>query len=224
VLSYNDFWYERGDQLTRDKRTSLIIDPPDGRIPFSAAARARTAARAARGENFDNPEDLSLVDQCILGFNAGPPMVSGTYNNNLQIVQSPGYVVIFNEMVHNARIVPTDGRPHGTVPMWTGDSRGHWEGETLVVETVNFKRETSLQGSTAETKVVERFTRVDPKTIDYQFTVTDPTSYTRPWTASMPLRAIDELLYEYACHEGNFGMLDVLRGARFRDREADSKK
>jgi hypothetical protein len=151
-------------------------------------------------------------------------MVSGTYNNNLQIVQSPGYVVIFNEMVHNARIVPTDGRPHGTVPMWTGDSRGHWEGETLVVETINFKRETSLQGSTAETKVVERFTRVDPKTIDYQFTVTDPTSYTRPWTASMPLRAIDELLYEYACHEGNFGMLDVLRGARFRDREADSKK
>ena len=224
VLSYNDFWYERGDQLTKDKRTSLIIDPPDGRIPFSAAARARTAARAARGEAFDNPEDLSLVDQCILGFNAGPPMVSGTYNNNLQIVQSPGYVVIFNEMVHNARIVPTDGRPHGTVPMWTGDSRGHWEGDTLVVETINFKRETSLQGSTAETKVVERFTRVDPKTIDYQFTVTDPTSYTRPWTASMPLRAIDELLYEYACHEGNFGMLDVLRGARFREKEEAGKR
>jgi hypothetical protein len=224
VLSYNDFWYERGDQLTKDKRTSLIIDPPDGRIPYSAAARARTAARASRGENFDNPEDLSLVDQCILGFNAGPPMVSGTYNNNLQIVQSPGYVVIFNEMVHNARIVPTDGRPHGTVPMWTGDSRGHWEGETLVVETINFKRETSLQGSTAETKVVERFTRVDPKTIDYQFTVTDPTSYTRPWTASMPLRAIDELLYEYACHEGNFGMLDVLRGARFREKDEAGKR
>jgi hypothetical protein len=151
VLSYNDFWYERGDQLTADKRTSLIIDPPDGRIPYSAAARARTAERAARGEAFDNPEDLSLVDQCILGFNAGPPMISGTYNNNLQIVQSPGYVVIFNEMVHNARIVPTDGRPHGTVPMWTGDSRGHWEGDTLVVETINFKRETSLPGSSALT-------------------------------------------------------------------------
>ena len=224
VLSYNDFWYERGDQLTADKRTSLIIDPPDGRIPFSAAARARTAERAARGEAFDDPEQLSLVDQCILGFNAGPPMVSGTYNNNLQIVQSPGYVVIFNEMVHNARIVPTDGRPHGTVPMWTGDSRGRWDGDTLVVETINFKRETSLQGSTAQTKVVERFTRVDAKTIDYQFTVTDPTAYTRPWTASMPLRAIDENLYEYACHEGNYGMLDVLRGARFREKEAASKK
>jgi hypothetical protein len=222
VLSYNDFWYERGDKLTRDLRTSLITDPPDGRIPLTAEARQRNAQRAARGEMFDNPEDLSLVDRCILGFNAGPPMVSGTYNNNLQIVQSPGYVVIFNEMVHNARIVPTDGRPHGTAPMWTGDSRGHWEGDTLVVETLNFKRETSsLQGSTAQTKVIERFTRVDARTLDYQYTVTDPTSYSRPWTASMPLRAIDENLYEYACHEGNYGMLDVLRGARFRDKQKD---
>jgi hypothetical protein len=224
VLSYNDFWYERGDKLTHDLRTSLITDPPDGRIPFTAEARQRSAQRATRGEMFDNPEDLSLVDQCILGFNAGPPMVSGTYNNNLQIVQSPGYVVIFNEMVHNARIVPTDGRAHGTAPMWTGDSRGHWEGDTLVVETLNFRRETSsIQGSTAQTKVVERFTRVDPKTIDYQYTVTDPTSYSRPWTASMPLRAIDGNLYEYACHEGNYGMMDVLRGARYREKEAAGK-
>src|SRR5262245_2560911 len=221
VLSYNDFWYERGDRLTHDLRTSLIVDPPDGRIPYTAEARQRTAHRSCRGENFDNPEDLSLVDRCILGFNAGPPMVSGTYNNNLQIVQSPGYVVIFNEMVHNARIVPTDGRPHGTAPMWTGDSRGHWEGDTLVVETLNFKRETSLQGSTAQTKVVERFTRVDAKTIDYRFTVEDPTSYARPWTASMPLRAINENLYEYACHEGNYGMMDVLRGARFREKQKE---
>src|SRR5262252_9451778 len=221
VLSYNDFWYERGDQLTADRRTSLITDPPDGRIPFTAAARQKQADRAAKDAAgmFDDPEGLSLVDQCILGFNAGPPMVSGTYNNNLQIVQSKGYVVIFNEMVHNARIIPTDGRPHGPLPQWTGDSVGHWEGDTLVVETLNFKRETSLQGSTAQTKVVERFTRLDAKTIDYRFTVEDPTSYARPWTASMPLRAIDENLYEYACHEGNFGMLDVLRGARFRDKE-----
>ena len=152
MLSYNDFWYERGDKLTEDRRTSLIIDPPDGRIPFTAEARARAAERAARNNAgiFDDPEDLSLVDRCILGFNAGPPMVSGTYNNNLQIVQTPGYVVIFNEMVHNARIIPTDGRPHGTLPQWTGDSRGHWEGDTLVVETINFKRETSLHGSTAQ--------------------------------------------------------------------------
>jgi hypothetical protein len=211
--------------MTGDLRTSLIIDPPDGRIPYTGEARQRQAQRAQRGEMFDNPEDLSLVDQCILGFNAGPPVVSGTYNNNLQIVQSPGYVVIFNEMVHNARIIPTDGRPHGTVPMWTGDSRGRWEGDTLVVETINFMRETSsLPGSTAKTKVVERLTRVDARTIDYQFTITDPTSYTKPWTGSEPLRQIDENLYEYACHEGNFGMLDVLRGARYRDKEKEAGK
>jgi hypothetical protein len=226
VLSYNDFWYERGNQLTEDRRTSLIVDPPDGRIPFTAATRARMAERAARNNAgvFDDPEDLSLVDRCILGFNSGPPMVSGTYNNNLQIVQTPGYVVIFNEMVHNARIIPTDGRPHGPLPRWTGDSRGRWEGETLVVETVNFRRETSLAGSTAGTRVEERFTRVDPETIDYRFTVTDPTAYTRPWTAVMPLRAIDELLYEYACHEANYGMTGILRGARFRDKEGAGKR
>ena len=192
VLSYNDFWYERGDQLTADRRTSLISDPPDGRIPFTAATRARMAQRAARTNAliFDSYEDLSLVDRCLLGFNSGPPMISGTYNNNLQIVQTPGYVVIVNEMVHNARIIPTDGRPHGRFPEWTGDSRGRWEGETLVVETVNFRRETSLQGSTAGTRVVERFTRVHPNTINYEFTVTDPDAYTRPWTAVMPLRAL----------------------------------
>ena len=222
VLSYNDFWYERGDQLTADRRTSLIVDPPDGRIPFTAATRARMAAQAAKTNAalFESYEDLSLVDRCILGFNAGPPMVSGTYNNNLQIVQTPGYVVIFNEMVHNARIVPIDGRPHGTLPRWTGDSRGRWEGDTLVVETLNFRRETSLQGSTAATQVIERFTRVDPKTIRYEFTVTDPTAYTQPWTAVMPFRAIDELVYEYACHEANYGLVGILRGARFREREA----
>jgi len=222
VLSYNDFWYERGDQLTADRRTSLIVDPPDGRIPFTSATRARMAERAARNNAalFESYEDLSLVDRCILGFNAGPPMISGTYNNNLQIIQSPGYVVIFNEMVHNARIIPTDGRPHDTLPRWTGDSRGRWEGDTLVVETLNFRRETSLQGSTAATRVIERFTRVDPKTIRYEFTVTDPTAYTQPWTAVMPLRAIDELLFEYACHEANYGLVGILRGARFREREA----
>jgi hypothetical protein len=226
VLSYNDFWYERGDKLTEDRRSSLITDPPDGRIPYSAAYRARMAERARRSEAdmYDDPEALSLVDRCILGFNAGPPMISGTYNNNLQIVQTPGYIVIYNEMVHNARIIPTDGRPHGTVPMWTGDSRGHWEGDTLVVETLNFRRETSLPGSMAQTKVVERFTRIGPRTIDYKFTITDPTSYTRSWTASEPLRAIDEQLFEYACHEANYGMEGVLRGARFREKNPPPKK
>ena len=225
VLSYNDFWYERGDKLTEDRRSSLIYDQPDGRIPFSAETRQRQVARAQRTNAgiFDDPEDLSLVDRCILGFNSGPPMNSGTYNNNLDIVQTPKYVVIHNEMVHDARIIPTDGRPHGTIPRWTGDSVGHWEGDTLVVETINFRRETSLQGSTANTKVVERFTRVGPDTIDYRYTITDPTAYTRPWSAAMPLRRIDERLFEYACHEANYGMEDVLRGARYREKNPPTK-
>ena len=225
VLSYNEFWYERGSQVTEDRRTSLIVDPPDGRIPFTAATRARNAQLAARVGTFaDSYEDRSLSDRCILGFNSGPPMISGAYNNNVQIVQTPGYVVILNEMVHNARIIPTDGRPHGTIPRWTGDSRGRWDGDTLVVETVNFKRETSLSGSSAATHLVERFTRVDPKTIRYEFTVTDPTTYTRPWTAVMPLRAIDELLFEYACHEGNYALRGILAGARAQEKAEAAKQ
>jgi len=225
VLSYNEFWYERGSQMTEDRRTSLIVDPPDGRIPFTAATRARNAQRAANNGTFaDSYEDRSLADRCILGFNSGPPMISGAYNNNVQIVQTPGYVVILNEMVHNARIIPTDGRPHGTIPRWTGDSRGRWDGDTLVVETVNFRRETSLSGSSAATHLVERFTRVDPKTVRYEFTVTDPTTYTRPWTAMMPLRAIDELLFEYACHEGNYALRGILAGARAQEKAEAAKQ
>jgi len=226
VLSYNEFWYERGNQMVADRRTSLIIDPPDGRIPFTEAARARQAQQGAKNSAamFESYEDLSIADRCLLGFNAGPPMISGTYNNNLQIVQTPGYVVIFNEMVHDARIVPTDGRPHSSLARWNGDSRGHWEGDTLVVETLNFKRETSLQGSTAKTQVVERFTRVDAKTIRYEFTVTDPTAYSKPWTAVEPMRAIDDQLFEYACHEGNYGLLGILRGVRFKEKQAAEQK
>jgi hypothetical protein len=225
VLSYNEFWYERGSQVTEDRRTSLIVDPPDGRIPFTAATRARNADLAAKSNSgfADSYEDRSLADRCILGFNSGPPMVSGAYNNNLQIVQTPGYVVIFNEMVHNARIIPTDGRSHGTLPVWTGDSRGRWEGDTLVIETRNFKRETSLSGSSAATHLVERFTRVNPDTVRYEFTVTDPTTYTRPWSAVMPLNAIDELVFEYACHEGNYALPGILGGARAQDK-ADAAK
>jgi len=223
VLSYNDFWYERGDKLTRDLRTSLITDPPDGRIPLTAEARQRNAQRAARGEMFDNPEDLSLVDRCILGFNAGPPMVSGTYNNNLQIVQSPGYVVIFNEMVHNARIVPTDGRPHGTAPMWTGDSRGHWEGDTLVVDTTNFNGKGWIATNAAAGRIrglplsqaahtVERLTRVGEGTIQYEATIEDPNVYTRAWKVAFPLNRDEKYrIFEYACHEGNHALENMLR-------------
>jgi hypothetical protein len=227
VLSYNEFWYERGNQVTEDRRTSLVVDPPDGRIPFNDATRKRMAEFAVKNNSgfADSYEDRNLADRCILGFNSGPPMVSGAYNNNLQIFQTPGQVVIVNEMIHNARIIPTDGRPHGSIRQWVGDSRGRWEGDTLVVETINFKRETSLAGSSANTRVVEKFTRADRDTVRYEFTVTDPTTYTRPWSAVMPLRMIDEQLYEYACHEGNYGLLGILQGARAKDKErAESGK
>ena len=219
VLSYNEFWYERGNALTKDKRTSLVVDPPNGRIPFTETA-LRMNAEAARKSNSgfaDSYTDRSLSDRCIMGFNSGPPMISGAYNNNLQILQTPGQFVIVNEMVHNTRIIPTDGRPHGTLRQWAGDSRGRWEGETLIVETINFLRETSLPGSTADTRLVERFTRVDADTIKYEFTVTDSNSYTRPWTAVMPLTKTQGPLYEYACHEGNYALPGILRGARVKD-------
>ena len=221
VLSYNEFWYERGNRLTKDKRTSLIVDPPDGRIPFTEAARRRLAERTRLlNAGFGNShEDRSLADRCLMGFNSGPPMVPGSYNNNLQIVQAPGLVVIINEMVHNARIIPTDGRPHTTFRQWTGESRGRWEGDTLVVETINFRRETSLQGSTADTRLVERFTRVDDETLKYEFTVSDPNSYTKPWSAVVPFVRMTEPLFEYACHEGNYSLTNILAGQRAKERE-----
>ena len=225
IVAFNDVWFERGDQLTDDLRTSLIVDPPDGRIPFNEASQARIAERYRRsgGGYADSYEDRGIGDRCILGFNSGPPMTPSAYNNNVQILQTPGYVIILNEMIHNARIIPTDGRPHGVIPQWVGDSRGRWEGETLVVDTVNFKRETSLAGSSGKMHLVERFTRVDPATIRYEYTVTDPTSYTRPWTVVMPLKEADGLIYEYACHEGNYALRGILEGARARERAEAAK-
>jgi hypothetical protein len=222
VLSYNEFWYERGVQLTGDRRTSLVVDPPDGRVPYTAAYREKARIRRLNLRNgfADTHHDRSLADRCLMGFNSGPPMVSGAYNNNVQILQSPGYVTIVNEMVHNARIIPVDGSPHGNLPQFAGDSRGHWEGATLVVETTNFLRETSLGGSTAEMRLVERFRRLDDDTVVYEFTVEDANSYTQPWTAMMPLRRTDGPLYEYACHEGNIGMHGIMAGARRNETQA----
>ena len=222
VLSYNEFWYERGIELTADKRTSLVVDPPNGRIPFKAEYQEAAQIRRLNLRNgfADHYTDRSLADRCIMGFNAGPPMVSSAYNNNVQILQIPGYVVILNEMVHNARIIPLDGRAHGEIRQWSGDSRGRWEGETLVIETRNFLRETSLGGSSQDTYLVERFRRMDPDTVMYEFTVEDPNNFTRPWTAMMPLRRTDGPLFEYACHEGNIGMAGIMAGARRKDTQA----
>ena len=222
VLSYNEFWYERGIELTSDKRTSLVVDPPDGRIPYrDGVVEARRVRRLNLRNGFaDHYTDRSLSDRCLMGFNSGPPMTAGSYNNNVQIFQASGYVVILNEMVHNARIIPLDGRPHGDLRLWAGDSRGRFEGQTLVVETKNFLRETSLGGSSAHTFLVERFRRIDGDTVMYEFTVEDPTSFTRPWTAMMPLRRTDGPLFEYACHEGNIGMHGIMAGARRLDTQA----
>ena len=228
VVPYNEFWYDRGNRITTSFRTSLIVDPPDGRLPPrtpDGQKRASARAEASRRDQLGHPpadsyEDRPVTERCILGFNAGPPMTPGAYNNNVQLVQTPGYVAILNEMVHDVRIVPLDGRPHGTLRQWKGDSRGHWEGDTLVVDTINFRRETSLDGSSANTHLIERFTRVDANTLLYQFTVDDPTMWTRPWTAVVPMTRTDDPIYEYACHEANYAMTGILAGARAADKAA----
>ena len=216
VLSYNEFWYERGIELTSDKRTSLVVDPPDGRIPYTPEfAEANRLRRLNLRNGFaDHYTDRSLTDRCLMGSNSGPPMRPGSYNNNLQILQIPGYVVLVNEHIHNTRIIPVDGRPHGNVRQWVGDSRGRWDGDTLVIETKNFQRETNFAGSSQDTLLVERFRRVDPDTLMYEFTIEDPNNYTRSWTAMIPLRRTDGPLFEYACHEGNYGMVGIMAGAR----------
>ena len=220
VLSYNEFWYERGIEMTSDKRTSLIVDPPDGRRPPrtpEAAARRREAAAHRREHMYDSYENRSMFDRCIMGFNAGPPMTSGTYNNNVMIFQAPGYVAILNEMVHNARIIPIDDTAKPPFPQRSGVSRAHWEGETLVIETTQFAGGSSSLSSTGM-HLIERLTRIDPDTVAYEYTVTDPAVYTSPYTVMMPFRRLDGTLFEYACHEGNYGLYGILAGARRMER------
>ena len=222
VLSYNEFWYERGKELTRDKRTALIVDPTDGRIPYTAAARERNRiTRANLSAGFaDSYADRSVADRCLMGFNSGPPMRPGAYNNNVMILQTPGQVVIYNEMIHNPRIIPIDGGPHGALRQWIGDSRGRWEDDVLVIETTSFSQGTAFSGSTADTRLVERLWRVDQDTVLYEFTIEDPHSFARPWTAMFPMRRTDGPLFEYACHEGNYGLEGILAGARNKNTQA----
>ncbi len=223
--AYNDAWWDRGTKVVPTRRTSMVVDPPDGRVPpltpeaqKAAADRAKVQQRLPEG-----PEDRGLPERCILWPTAGPPMLPSAYNNNYQILQTPGYVVILSEMIHDVRIFPLDGRPHvgQNMRQWLGDSRGHWEGNTLVVDTTNFTDKTHLRGSDRNLHLVERFTRVDPVTILYEFTVDDPTAFTKPWTGEAPMTRTPGPIYEYACHEGNYGMTNMLSGARAQEKAAE---
>ena len=243
VGAYNDFWLDFGTNVVGDRRTSLIVDPPDGRLPALAAGAKRQAAslledvdlqRPIRvldaGTRANGPEDRGLAERCIVGFNAGPPMLPSAYNNHMLLIQNSDYVVILNEMVHDARIIPLDGRPHlpSAIRQWMGDSRGHWEGDTLVVKSTNFSDKTAsfnpngavAVGTGTTLNLTERFRRADQQTLLYEFTVEDPTTFTRPFTAVLPMRRSDERVYEYACHEGNYGLLSILRGARAEEQTA----
>ena len=223
ATAYNDFWWDRGDKVVKSHRSSLIIDPPDGRIPpVTADGRARLAARAAAmARDAWGPEDRSQFERCV---SRGIPRMPGGYNQNLQIFQTPGYVVILYEMMREARIVPVDGRPHVSkdVRQWLGDSRGRWDDDTLVVETTNFNRQHEFRGASEHLRLIERFKRADAGTIDYQFTAEDPSTWTEPWTAAIPLNRTNDQIYEYACHEGNYGMPNLLRSARAVDKRKDS--
>jgi len=229
AVGYNAAWWDRGTNVVSTRRTSLITDPRDGRVPpLTPAAQQKAAARAEarRLHPADGPEDASLADRCVVRGTAVPPMLPAGYNNNYQIVQTPDHVVILVEMIHDARIIPLDGRPHLSkkIPQWVGDSRGRWDGKTLVVETTNFTDKTRFRGATPNLKVTERFTRIDARTLRYQFTVEDPQTWTRPWTAEYAWPATSDLLYEYACHEGNYALGNILRGARLKEKEEAEKK
>jgi hypothetical protein len=218
--AYNDFWYDRGTRVAGTRQSSIVVDPPNGRVPpltpeAQARASARAAARKQRGPA-DGPEDRSLGERCIMGFNAGPPFAPSAYNNNIQVIQTKDYVVVMTEMVHDARIVPLDGRKRlpAAVRPWMGDSRGRWEGDTLVVETTNFSEKNLYRNATPALKLVERFTRTGADTLVYEFTINDPATWTAPWTARVPLEKLDGEIYEYACHEGNLGLEGIMKGSR----------
>jgi hypothetical protein len=233
--AYGAEWWELGSKMA-DNRTSLVIDPPDGRIPplTPEAAKRVAALRALSPSNaaIAGPEDATVTDRCLVGFNSGPPMNPSAYNNLVQIFQTATHVVILNEMIHNARIIPIDGRSHlpDSVRQWVGDSRGRWEGDTLVVETTNFRRD-SLAGpggagsvNAQSFRLTERFSRTKPDTLQYEYTMNDPTTWTKPWTVRVPMEKSANHLYEYACHEGNYSMPNRLSAARADDRKTGEKQ
>jgi len=233
VGTYNDFWWDSDSRRALNLRTSLIVDPPDGKVPpLTPEAQRRFEAERAysREHPADGPESRSLAERCIIFPMGGPPMLPSFYNNsqygalttNYQIVQTPGYATILMEIIHDARIVPLDGRAHlpPTVRNWLGDPRGHWEGNTLVVDTTNFTNKSKFRGADENLHLTERFTRTDRDTLLYEFTVDDPTVFTRPWKGEIPMTASKDTIYEHACHEGNYGLYGILAGARAEERNS----
>lgn len=227
VGGYNTFWMDPGSRLARvggEIRSSLIVDPADGKIPYSWRGRAKLAKRFWELRNADNPETRMLGERCIVGFGSsgGPPMLPVLYNNHYQIVQSPGFVLILVEMNHDARIIRIGGEAlPGVIRPWLGDSVGHWQGDTLVVETSHFNPGQSFRGSlrhalymSSDAKVVERFTRVSAREVLYEFSVEDPTVFSQVWRGEVPMLASEGRVYEYACHEGNYSLTGILAGAR----------
>jgi hypothetical protein len=215
-------WLDYGTKVVADLRSSLIIDPPDGRVPaLTPEARERLATRAARRRAAEDPEAFSPNERCIV-FGAGPPVLPGPYNNNLQIVQTRDTVVVVTEMIHDARIVPLDGRPPppSHLRSWLGFSRGTWEGETLVIETTQFTDKTSLRGSDEHLRVVERFSLEGPDALRYEFTIDNPTAFTGSWRGAYTMTRTAALMYEFACHEGNYGLANMLQAARYEEKRA----
>ena len=239
--AYNEFWYDRGKTVVATRRTSLIIDPPDGKLPpMTPQGQKRAGALAAflrqgvRGP-LDSPTTRPVRERCIWWDSEGPPLTPmNAYNSNFQLLQNRGHVVILMEMIHDARIIPLDGRPHlsRSIPQLLGDSRGRWEGDTLVIDTTNFRDKadfidptsftdkTDYRGAGPNVHLIERLTRVDADTLLYEYTVEDPTTWTRPWTARQFVTKIPSPIYEYACHEGNYGMAGILSGARAEEKAA----
>lgn len=238
--AYNDAWWDFGTKVARTRQTSMIVDPADGRIPaLTPEAQRRVAARIQQIREkcmdagrvcpvgidgqpslADGPEDRPYMERCLLWPQAGPPMLPDAYNNNYRIVQTPTYVMILIEVIHDVRIIPLDGRPHADerIRQLMGDSRGHWEGNTLVVDTTNFSDETNFRNAGRNMHLTERFMLTDPDTLLYEFTVDDPTTFTKSWSAAIPMVRTAGPIFEYACHEGNYGIANVLSGARAQEK------
>lgn len=234
---YNDFWVESAG-ITDHIRTSHIVYPVNGRLPMTTdgvevvsgglgddVPGSRPVRFVVGGISKDGPEDRGLSERCIVGFNSGPPFVPSLYNNNVQIIHNDDHAVILTEMIHDARVVPIGDRPDldAAISLWSGNSRGYWDGDTLVVETRHFNGLTksfSAFGTSDDKLLIERFSRVDERTINYEFTVDDPSTFTDTFTAIVPMTKVAGELHEYACHEGNYGLENILRGARMEERAA----